>query len=105
MAAPPAPYGTGGWGPYPIQPPRKVNGLAIAALCTSIGAVLFTFTCGIGIIAGPVGAILGHVSLGQIKRSGEEGRGLALAGVIIGWALTALAAAVIVLFTVVAVSG
>ena len=38
-----------------------------------------------------IGAILGHVALGQIKKSGEEGRGLALAGVIIGWVLTALA--------------
>lgn len=34
------------------------------------------------------GAIVGHISLKQIKTSGEEGRGMALAGVIIGWILT-----------------
>ncbi len=33
---------------------------------------------------GPVGLILGIVSLNQIKTSGEQGRGMALAGVIIG---------------------
>jgi len=29
--------------------------------------------------------ITGHIALGQIKTSGENGRGFALAGVIIGW--------------------
>ena len=38
-----------------------------------------------------VGAILGHVALGQIKKTGEEGRGLALAAVILGWVFTGLA--------------
>jgi hypothetical protein len=38
-----------------------------------------------------VGAITGHISLGQIKKTGEQGRGLALAGVIIGWVGLALA--------------
>jgi hypothetical protein len=38
-----------------------------------------------------VGAIVGHVALGQIKKTGEEGRGLALAAVIVGWTLTGLA--------------
>jgi hypothetical protein len=38
-----------------------------------------------------IGAILGHVALGQIKKTGESGRGLALAGIIIGWSVTALA--------------
>jgi hypothetical protein len=37
-----------------------------------------------------VGAILGHVAMGQIKKTGEQGRGIALAGVIIGWVFTAL---------------
>ena len=27
----------------------------------------------------------GHISLGQIKKNGEKGRGLALAGIIVGW--------------------
>ncbi|MEO8528014.1 MAG: DUF4190 domain-containing protein [Pseudolysinimonas sp.] len=36
------------------------------------------------------GAIVGHVALGQIKRTGEGGHGLALAGVIIGWVYTGI---------------
>lgn len=48
------------------------NGLAIASLVVSL-------TC-----CGPVGAVLGFVALGQIKRSGEQGRGMAVAGVVVG---------------------
>ena len=60
-------------------PVQKTNGLAIASLVLSL--------VGFGFIA----AILGHVALGQIKRQNEAGRGLALAGVIIGWVATAAA--------------
>ncbi len=52
----------------------KLNTLAvvsIASALTSIGAVAAIIT--------------GHVALTQIKRSGESGRGLALAGTIVGY--------------------
>ena len=55
-------------------PAGQTNGLAIASLVLSI----------LGCTA-LVGAILGHVALGQIKRTGQGGRGLAVAGVAIGW--------------------
>jgi peptidyl-prolyl cis-trans isomerase B (cyclophilin B) len=45
----------------------------------------------------PLGILFGHISLSQIKRSGEEGRGLAIAGLVIGYLVTALAVLVIVL--------
>lgn len=61
--------------PVPVQ---RTNGLAIAAFVMSL--------VGFGFIA----AILGHVALGQITRNNEAGRGLALAGVIIGWISTGL---------------
>jgi hypothetical protein len=39
----------------------------------------------------PLGGIIcGHIALGQIKRTGEGGRGLALAGLILGYVFTAL---------------
>jgi len=100
----PPPFDAGGWSPYPMPPARKVNGLAIGAMCTSIGAIVLTLACGIGVLAAPVGAVLGHVSLSQIKQTGEDGRGMALAGIIIGWALTALLAVGIVLIVVLAAS-
>lgn len=52
----------------------KLNTLAvvsIASALTSIGAVAAIIT--------------GHVALTQIKKSGESGRGLALAGTIVGY--------------------
>ncbi|WP_037160016.1 DUF4190 domain-containing protein [Rhodococcoides fascians] len=62
--------------PYGYRPPTT-NGLAIAAL---IGAIFLA----------PLGIVLGHISLSQIKRTGEQGRGLALAGLIIGYIFTAI---------------
>lgn len=45
--------------------------------------------------------ICGHIALSQIKRSGESGRGLAIAGLIIGYVYIAF----IVLFVIMAIVG
>lgn len=45
----------------------------------AIASLVVSLTC-----CGPVGAILGFVSLGQIKRSGEQGRAMAIAGIVVG---------------------
>jgi hypothetical protein len=76
-----APGGYGGQ-PYPVQA-RKTNGLAVASLVCSLAGFL------IGISA-PVGAILGHMALRQIRQTGEDGAGLAKAGIIVGWIITGL---------------
>lgn len=62
----------------PAAPLGETNGLAIAALIV----VFFN---------GLVGAILGHVALGQLSRRNQRGRGLALAAIIIGWITVAIA--------------
>src|SRR5262245_45362530 len=36
----------------------------------------------------PLGIIYGHISLSQIKRTGEEGHGLAVAGLVISYLVT-----------------
>jgi len=41
-------------------------------------------------VLAPVGIVLGHISLAQIKRTGEQGRGLAIAGLVIGYIFTGL---------------
>jgi hypothetical protein len=74
---PPSPYGYG-YG-YPLQPTQKNNGMAIASLVSSCVAVLI---CGIGFI---LGVIFGHIALSQIKRTNEGGRGMAVAGLVIGY--------------------
>lgn len=73
---PPPPPGPYPYPPYPYPPaPQRTNGLAIASL---VCAFLFA----------PLGILFGHLSLSQIKRSGEEGRGLAIAGLVIGYVIT-----------------
>ena len=59
---------------YPQQqyPQPPTNTLAIISLVTSL-------------VFAPAGIVTGHIALSQIKKSGESGRGLAIAGVIIGW--------------------
>ncbi|MCX8530207.1 MAG: DUF4190 domain-containing protein [Rhodoluna sp.] len=65
-------------------PAGSANGLAIASLSVSGASLIFTSG-----IFGFVGAILGHFALKQIKQRGQGGRGLAIAGISIGWATTA----------------
>ena len=83
-AAPTAtPYGSAN--PYAPAPQQKTNTLAIVSLVASISAFII-----LPFIGSIVGIITGHMSLGQIKRTGEAGRGLGLAGTIVGWVGLAL---------------
>ena len=108
----PDPYGPVPYGPvpggypgvehgYPIgysagyptgyPPPQATNSLAIASL-----------VC--GFLFAPLGILFGHISLSQIKKTGEEGRGLAIAGLVISYLVvvfTALAVVVSLAFLVV----
>ncbi|MGV3714283.1 DUF4190 domain-containing protein [Pseudolysinimonas sp.] len=52
----------------------------------------------LGIIIPIGGIICGHIALGQIKRTGEGGRGLAMAGLIIGYGLTALTIIFVIIY-------
>jgi hypothetical protein len=71
----------GAYGPYgnvqPYGPPTNV--LAIVSLISSLVAAL---ACGIGSV---VAIVCGHVALNQIQRSGEAGRGMAIAGLVLGY--------------------
>ncbi len=102
-----SPYATTGYQPYAQRP--KTNTLAILSIVFSgvAGLSLLTFVFAFfAVLAGPAGAILGHVALGKTKTTGESGRGLALAGIIVGWIATGIALiGVIVFFVVLANSG
>jgi hypothetical protein len=84
-----APYGTTPYG-APLGP--RTNTLAIVALGLTV----------------PLGGIIaGHIALGQIKRTGEAGHGLAQAGLILGYVFTSLLVLYIVgviVFAIVAIS-
>lgn len=86
MSEPPPSYPPpppGGYGAPPPPPAVGTNGLAIASLVCS----LFGWLC---VIGGILGIILGVLALGQIRQSGQGGRGLAIAGIVIGGIVTAL---------------
>ncbi len=66
---------------YPVQymMPRRTNGLAVASLACGIGQIFFWFLAAIPAV------VLGHIARRQIRQTGEDGAGLALAGLILGW--------------------
>jgi peptidyl-prolyl cis-trans isomerase B (cyclophilin B) len=51
----------------------------------------------------PLGIVFGHISLSQIKRTGEQGRGLAIAGLVISYLATVLAIVVVVVSVLIVV--
>src|SRR3954454_11661313 len=88
----PPPYGAypPTYDPYGYPRARPTNGMAIASLICA-----FVFA--------PLGIIFGHLSLSQIKRTGEEGHGLAVAGLVISYLITVgtiVAMAAVVWFTI-----
>src|ERR1700683_5077183 len=73
-----------------VTPVATTNALAMASLACGLNEIVF----------GPLTAIpaivFGHVARHQIKRTGEQGAGLALAGLIIGWATVILGIVLII---------
>jgi hypothetical protein len=73
--------------PYRPAKPLGTSGMAVAALIVSLVSLVF---CGLPSI---IGLILGIVAMRDTRRSGQDGYGMALAGVIISaipivlWAL------------------
>jgi hypothetical protein len=67
-----------------VTPAAKTSGLAIASL--ACGLAQFAF----GPLATIPAIVCGHMARSQIKRTGEQGAGLALAGLILGWAAVIL---------------
>jgi Domain of unknown function (DUF4190) len=83
-AQPAAPWGYGQYAP----PSQRTNTLAVVALVLGV----------VGVSLG--GVICGHLALSQIRRTGEAGRGMAIAGLVLGY----LWIAVVVILLIVAAS-
>ena len=91
---PPAPWG------YRYAAPRTDGRATASLVCSLIG--ISSLTCwGAGAILGLIGALLGHSARRRIRISGEDGHGMATAGIICGWiafGLGAVAAVFLVAF-------
>lgn len=86
-------------GPYYDQgPAQRTSGMAIAALVCGIAGLMMIPFASIAAI------VLGHVSLSSVKRTGEGGRGLALAGLILGYVVTVGAILIIAFIIIVGVA-
>ncbi len=96
---PPPPAGGYGYPPPPGYPPPQMagtNGFAVASLLCS----LFGWVC--MFIGAFLGIIFGFVALSQIKRTGQKGRGMAIAGIVVGAVVVVLG---IALWTLMAIFG
>ncbi|MDF2562320.1 MAG: hypothetical protein K0R99_3766 [Microbacterium sp.] len=93
--APPAsPSGYGAYpsAGYPAAASRPTNPLAVTSLICGIAGVVLIWAI-IPVLASIAAVITGHMALGQIKRQpGVGGRGLAIAGLILGYAVVAIGA-------------
>jgi hypothetical protein len=90
--------GAGPIAPPPLAQPQlaTTNSLAITSLICGIAQFMF------GPLATIPAVVCGHMARSQIRRTGEQGAGMALAGLILGWigvgftVLVALAAVLLV---------
>ena len=76
--------------PAAATPIARTNGLALASLACGLAQFM------VGPLATIPAIVFGHLARHQIKRTGEQGAGLALAGLILGWAAVVLAVLLIV---------
>jgi Domain of unknown function (DUF1707)/Domain of unknown function (DUF4190) len=68
----------------PVPQETQTNGLAIASFACGLGQFVF------GPLATIPAIVFGHMARSQIRRTGEQGTGLALAGLMLGWAAVIL---------------
>jgi len=88
---------TGPVGPAAVTPMARTNGYAIASLACGLGQFM------VGPLATIPAIVFGHMARSQIRRTGEQGDGLAVAGLVLGWGAVILAIIVIIIALAVAV--
>ena len=66
--------------PADLYPPRPTNGLAVLSLVTGILAYFL-----LPVVGAVVAVITGHIARTAIRRTGEGGGGMAVAGLVLGY--------------------
>ncbi len=87
----------GGMALFAAPVPPRTSPLAVAALACGVAGF---FTGGLTSIPA---VVMGHMARGQIRRTGEQGKGLALTGLILGWLAILSIVLVVTVASVVAV--
>lgn len=92
------PYGPPyGYYPYPAHPPpRPTNGMAVVSMVLGIMWLYW--------VGSILSLIFGYIARKQIRERGENGDGMAIAGIVLGWIGVAGLVAVVVLLAVVGIS-
>jgi hypothetical protein len=80
---------------------------AVSPVATTNGMAMASFVCGLAqFMFGPLATIpaivFGHMARSQIRRTGEKGAGLALAGLMLGWGAVILG--IVILFALLLVA-
>lgn len=73
-------------------PAEPTNKLAVASLVCALSVFVIPLPTSI------LAIVFGHIARGQIRRTGEKGDGLALAGLVLGWAEVVLISIALVAF-------
>ena len=97
LPVPPAPPGTG----TAVVAGSTTNSLAIVSLVAGVAGYLIPHP----FIAGIVAIVTGHQARRQIRRTGEGGSGMALAGLILGYVHLALSILLVLVLIVLVVFG
>jgi uncharacterized Tic20 family protein len=78
--------------------PPQTNGKSIAAMVLGILAIIIPY---IGLILGIIAIVFAKISLNEIKKRGDNGRGFAITGLVCGIVGTVLYAVIITLAVIV----
>jgi hypothetical protein len=78
-----------------VTPVAATNGMAVASLVCGLAQFM------VGPLATIPAIVFGHMARGQIRRTGEQGASLALAGLVLGWGAVILGVLIIAVALVV----
>lgn len=96
MNNPPPPYGEQNYyQQYPKPPQERTNSKAVAALVLGILSIVIPY---VGILFGITAIVLATLAFKEIRHTYEQGRGLAIAGLVCGIASTFIYTILIIMF-------
>jgi Domain of unknown function (DUF1707)/Domain of unknown function (DUF4190) len=88
-----------GTGTGTVTPVAATNGMAIASLVCGLAQFIF------GPLTTIPAIVFGHMARSQIRRTGEQGAGLALAGLVLGWGAIILGIIIAVAIALIVAAG